>query len=254
MKQLTTKQKLRILKKIKILCWSALILAFILKILGVYYVDKGLNVEWLINLNTFVSNRPLIQHLISYIGYMFVAFLMVLIVSKKKSMSKRKNVIIFVVTTLSYILRCSIPSLSLVADIVGTFVLPICLSEIDKIDAYARCWVMFLFINIFQIISLLTRRDELKVIDYQVIYNMVVLVDYYIMFYLYYLYSIEVNKRSDNMANQGFWWFGGELAHDKGYRKFKQVTSYIGMVAIFPTTIPVVLCKRHQLKKKYLEK
>lgn len=55
------------------------------------------------------------------------------------------------------------------------------------------------------------------------------------------------------MGKAGKWWFGGELAHDSGYRKFKQVTSYIGMVAIFPITIPVVLCKKHQLKKKHQE-
>ena len=65
------------------MCWSALILAFLLKILGVYYIDKGLNVDWLINLNEFVIHKPILQELLNYISNIFVTFLLMLSINMK---------------------------------------------------------------------------------------------------------------------------------------------------------------------------
>lgn len=195
MKQLTAKNKLKIINKLKIMCWSALILAFLLKILGVYYIDKGLNVEWLINLDNFVSKHRFIEIGLNYISDTFITFMMVLIVNSKSKLNKKDTIIVFATSTICYFIFKEIfEQLSIVSDIITTFILPTFICTKNKTKAIKRTIIMFIMINVFQIISILTRTNKLSVLDDNYIYNLIMLIDYYIMFVLYYLYSIEKEK------------------------------------------------------------
>lgn len=197
MKQLTTKNKLKIINKLKIMCWSALILAFLLKILGVYYIDKGLNVDWLINLDNFVSKHRFIEIGLNYISDTFITFMIVLIVNRKARLCNKDNLIVWIISTLCYILRVLLPNISIISDITTTFILPIIICKNGKPEAYLRTWVVFLLMNIFQIISIVTRLDTIEKLNNNAIYYAFLSIDYYIMFILYYVYS-SIQTKGDH--------------------------------------------------------
>lgn len=194
MTQFTNKSKLKILNKLKLFCWIALFTEFILKILGVYYIDKGLNVEWLINLNEFVTKHKLLEELLNYISCMFITFLLALIVNRRKSFDNKNNIIIFILGTIFYLIKCLPVNIDIVSDIGITFVIPLIVSKENKWKIHLRTWVAFAIMIIFQLISMIIRINEITILNDNIIFNQIMLFDYYIMFILYYLYSIEKGK------------------------------------------------------------
>lgn len=52
------------------------------------------------------------------------------------------------------------------------------------------------------------------------------------------------------MGKAGLWFFGGELAYNKGYQKFMKTLAVISFVAFLPITGPIYLWIKHKHNKK----
>ena len=51
------------------------------------------------------------------------------------------------------------------------------------------------------------------------------------------------------MGHIGFLWFGNNVAMDKGYARFINVMSILGIILTFPISVPYLLWKKHKNNK-----
>jgi hypothetical protein len=86
-----------------------------------------------------------------------------------------------------------------IAEILIICLLPVALAYFDKIERpFKRYWfrgiIGFVLILLFQTISMITRNIGLKLLDDNALVTFILLIDYYIMIFLYYLYTINLRK------------------------------------------------------------
>ncbi len=192
-----------LLKRAKILVWLYLVLILILKLLGLFTID--INVYNSIQAFSFIDNsiflRIAIHSIMAIVTYnlMFATF-----IKCYKDKWKQLNIIIVIYSiTLNSIIDLGYSGNYIMLVSMIMYFVPLLYKENLSV-----CAKIFIGDTIFQLISVITRGLGFPDYRQSVIIPIIFMLDYYIMWIIYYL-----NKGGGNK------WLYGELAHSYSVKK-----------------------------------
>lgn len=228
------------------LCWFALIGCFIIKLFGGNYFEIMANSEEFINFCGFLE-RYYIHDVIKCIFYCFNVWLLISIFSRKEIKELKMNLIIISIAIISWLIKRNFAIIGSVIETIILFGFPLFIFKERKLKTFICSLLGCLIVNILQLISLFVRNINPIIIKENFVIGLIMQIDYYIMLILYYLYYIKMKGRIN--MDWGVFWFAKKEAMDKGYVKFINVMSIIGIVLTFPISVPYLLWKRHKTNK-----
>jgi hypothetical protein len=191
------------IKRAIIACWVMLVACFAIKLFGGNWFEIVCTNEHFLNICDFIENNKIAFHTISFILYVFPTVFIVLAMSRCTKPSQ--NQLFFVLISLVAIWSTMFLSMT-IKSVLETLYLLSCpilirlwgknkekLTSVIKRTWYygiIGCVISFAL----QSISLITRNIGMKIISYDVLTTFIMLFDYYIMVFLYYLYTFERNE------------------------------------------------------------
>lgn len=178
--------KRNILRKTIVLCWSALIVCLVIKLLGGNYFEVFAKNETIINICNWIDGN-IFKKIIRFI-FLNMTFILYCSSIIGKKMNWKQILISVASLVLVEVIKYSSGSLGFIADCLVLTLIPLIFSKMKII----RTIIGFLLMNAFQIISLITRNISFGVLDETILVEILLQVDYYIMLILYYLYSIKL--------------------------------------------------------------
>ena len=173
-------------------CWVSIIICFIIKIFGGNYFEIICTNEKFIDFCNLVDGS-FVGYLILYLFYMFGLNIMYLAVLKQKWYKGKQNWILLFLTLywlFKYFVK--IDAILFVTDTLIAFV-PLLLYR-NKITLKRNILGAILFF-LFQVLSLIVRNIGFKMIDDNLVIFIIMSIDYYLMLFLYYLYSIKERRQ-----------------------------------------------------------
>lgn len=177
--------KRKILKRIIGLCWFSLMLCMVVKLFGGNYFEVMLQNSKIIDMCNYIDSTFL-KHIVRLIQANISFYLYTSSVVGNKLSTKRFMVLeIFIL--LNIFVKYSFPILGFILDCVLMIVIPFILSK-----SFKRTFIGFVLLNVFQIISMVTRNMGITILNSTTLVEVVLQVDYYIMLILYYLYSVKM--------------------------------------------------------------
>lgn len=182
---MNNQEKRKVLKRTIYLCWGALLLCFIIKLLGGNYFEIFATNETFINVCNWIDGN-IVKYLIRFI-FANISFYLYTSAVIGKDISVKKFAIIEIFIIADVIVKYIFPSLGFILDCIMLVGIPLLLSKSIK-----RTILGFALINVFQIFSLLTRNIGMSVLNTNSLIEYILQVDYYIMLILYYLYSVKL--------------------------------------------------------------
>lgn len=177
--------KRNILRKTIVLCWSALIICFFIKLLGGNYFEIFAKNEKFIELCNWVDTS-FVKYIIRFI-FANISFYLYTAAIIGKDISIKRFAIIEIFILADVLVKYSFQNLGFILDCVMLVVIPLVLSKSIK-----RTILGFILINAFQIVSLLIRNVGISILNTNSLIEYILQVDYYIMLILYYLYSTKM--------------------------------------------------------------
>ena len=182
--------KRNILRKTIILCWSALIICFVIKLLGGNYFEIFTTSERFIELCNWVDNN-FIGTMIMYGFYCLNFYLITAIICEYKLTNKKLLITIPLAIT-SCLLKGFNSIIGSLVEIIFMILTPVIIGKENKKRVYIRFIITYILMNAFQIISLFIRNFDIGLLGNSLCVNMLFQVDYYIMIILYYIYSVKL--------------------------------------------------------------
>lgn len=194
------------IKRTIILCWTMLIVCFIIKLFGWNWFEIVCTNEHFVRLCDIIDNNKFLYYFIGIILYLSSSSFIIFSCSMIPHPSNRELCIIitcfsFVWATqfISHIVKC-------VVEVVAIISVPIILNvlrykECGAINVIKKKWYYGIIgcvaIFGFQAISAITRNIGIRFVDDSTLTSIIMMIDYYIMIALYYLY-IRMRKEIDN--------------------------------------------------------
>lgn len=183
-------------KRAIILCWAMLVVCFIVKLFGGNWFEIVCTNEHFSNVCKFVDSHIILSDFIGLILYVFAGYFVFRSMSLLKECNTNSLVFIFVSLEVVWLTHYLGDAVKTIAEIVLFAVTPVVLNKIqygaNVKDFVKRRWYLGLIgyatIVVFQAVSFLTRNIGIKVVDDSFFLTTILMIDYYIMVFLYYLY------------------------------------------------------------------
>ena len=194
---------MRPIKRAIILCWIMLVACFAIKLFGGNWFEVVCTNEHFSNLCDYVNRTPILYEGIAVITYLFSAYFIILSASRKSKISIFEFFLTIICFSLCWALKFISHNLKSIFELLLIWVFPIILNKSNFggfFKSFKKTWHYGIIGNFlvlsFQVISLITRNISLSFITGNFMLSMILLVDYYIMIFLYFLYvkQKEVNK------------------------------------------------------------
>lgn len=182
--------KRNILRKTIILCWSALIICFGIKLLGGNYFEIFAKSEKFIELCNWVDGN-FIGTMIMYGFYCMNLYILIAIMSESEFKERKLLLTIPISVACCYIKGLS-STIGFILETLYMLIMSIAISKNSKKITTIRFSISYILINVFQIISLCLRSIHPQLVDANFYVSLLFQVDYYIMLILYYLYSVKL--------------------------------------------------------------
>ena len=246
METLDIKTKQTLVRKTIWLCWFALIGCFIIKLFGGNYFEIIANNETFVNLCSWME-----KHYISTIIMYGLYCLSLVIITSTISINnifKKKNLILIPLIILMCMLKGINAMIGYFVELAFIIIVPLIIAKEKRTKIFIRFIYSYLLVNGFQLLSLFIRNIDAHLLNTNFCIGLLFQIDYYIMLILYYLYSVKL-RGDENMGQWSIFWFGNDIAMDKGYAKFIKAMSLIGIVLTFPISVPYMLWKKHKRNK-----
>ena len=196
-----------VLKRMITLCWVLLGICFVVKIFGgnfFAFVGDSSIVEY-------IAEHEWLLCIVQFVFYYIQSMLYFSIFIKHKPIFI--SIVSIILFALKYLLDI-IPIfliISLILEIVALIFIPI----IFKTKWY-NAITMFLLLNVFQIVSMITKNIGLISFPYESVVGFVYMIDYYIMLALVLLYS---NKGDIDFMKLGFLWLSTDATQLEAYKE-----------------------------------
>ena len=191
------------IKRAIILCWVMLVACLIIKLLGGNWFEIAVNNEHFTRLCETIDNNVFLLYGMSWLVYIISANWIMAACSLlpiPKTYEMIANVICFsFVWSMQFISNI----VKIIVEIVAFIAIPIAFNffrnrENGVRKTIKKTWfygiIGYIFIFLFQAISLVTRNIGIKFTDDNTLVTFVLLIDYYIMVVLYYLYVLNYRK------------------------------------------------------------
>ena len=174
-------------KTLIITSWVVLIACFLIKILGGNWFELAVENEKFILFCNFIDNTPDVKILLTAVIYCVSTYFVVCAIVKKEKLPIHISVILIIYMLIKSVLSWYYYWVAFIMDLV---LIPGITTLIGK--SFKRSIIGFLLINAFQIVSLVLRNIGINDFNNLNYVSMLLLqVDYYIMIFMYYLYSIK---------------------------------------------------------------
>lgn len=190
-----------------ILCWVMLIVCFIIKLFGGNWFEIICNDEHFIFVCGFIDAHWFIKYPAMYISYILSLFFVILSCSLIKKPNIKQFFLIIGLLTISWAINFFSNIAKTIFEIVVVLILPTVLNtkaflgNQQKTMSFKTSWFMgiigYALIALFQVISLITRNIGIKNIGDNTLTTLILMVDYYIMVFLYYLYSCKIKMKKE---------------------------------------------------------
>lgn len=175
--------KEKIIKFLWYSMWITLLLMVVLKLTFNYYYPIVIENSKLLEISKFIDEHVWLDILINYILYMCNTIIIYLCSIQEKWFTNRVHmVIILLVYTLIYPIKIMNDWLGFILILIPYIVLPLFFTRKKK----RWIFITFLIDNIFQILSNVARGNSI-IINNTFIIERVMLIDYYLMFIIYYI-------------------------------------------------------------------
>ena len=175
--------KEKIIKFLWISMWCTLLLMVVLKLTFNYYYPIVIENSKLLEMSKFIDEHVWLDIVLNYILYMGNTIIIYLCSIQEKWFTNRVHmVIILLVYTLIYPIKIMNDWLGFILILIPYIVLPLFFTRKKK----RWIFITFLIDNIFQILSNVARGNSI-IINNTFIIERVMLIDYYLMFIIYYI-------------------------------------------------------------------
>lgn len=193
------------IKRAIIACWVMLVACFAIKLFGGNWFEVVCTNEHFLNICNFLDNHLFFQDFIAICLYIFSTYFMVLSCSLLIYPNKKQKIAILVVLISIFISQYVNEYIKFFSEIFMFISMPIILRVMDgnnikrSIKKYWYCgFVGLSLITAFQLISMFVRNIEFWIMKENTLISLMLLTDYYIMIFLYYLY---VKQKKGDKAN-----------------------------------------------------
>lgn len=215
-----------------ILCWIALIAFWCLKLFGGNWFEIMVENENFIKFSDLVQNTWL-KYLFNLFTIFVAQYLKIASVCQRFTF-KGKDLIITIGLIISNWLIVNFVNIDIIKMSYGYVV--IVLMGVLYQKHWKKCFGIIAIIleMAFTTLSMITRSIELQVMsDYFI--SIILSIDLYIMYALYYLYSnlIRINKENDMAIIVGSGWLSKESAQVNGYNAWKRFWHNVGYTLSF---------------------
>lgn len=243
---MNNQDKMKLLKRTIYLCWGALILCFIVKLLGGNYFEIIATNEKFISLCDWLEYHGL-NDAIKAVFYCFNLGILISIFSRSEFKNFTLKFFIISICIISWVIKRQFALIGAVIETALMLILPMFISKEKKIKTLICAILGYLLVNVLQLVSIFVRNINPILMKENFIIGFIMQIDYYIMIILYYLYYVKM-KGAIKM-DWGVLWFAKEEAMDKGYARFINVMSILGIILTFPISVPYILWKKHKNNK-----
>ena len=193
------------IKRAIILCWIMLVACFIIKLFGGNWFEIVCTNEHFLKVCRFLDENIIIQDLIALVLYLFSTYFMVLSCSFLVCPNKKQKIVTLIFLFITFSSRYINEYIKFILEVVMFISMPFILRMLngDKIKGlikkYWFCGFLGLaLISAFQLISMFVRDVEFWIMNENTLTSLILLTDYYIMIFLYYLY---VKYKKGDKAN-----------------------------------------------------
>lgn len=243
---MNNQEKMKLLKRTIYLCWGALILCFIVKLLGGNYFEIIATNEKFISLCDWLEYHGL-NDVIKAVFYCFNLGILISIFSRSEFKSFTLKFFIISICIISWVIKRQFALIGAVIETALMLILPMFISKEKKSKTFVASIIGYLLVNVLQLVSLFVKNIDSMIVKENFIIGLIFQIDYYIMIILYYLYYVKM-KGAIKM-DWGVLWLGDSKAMDKGYARFINVMSILGIILTFPISVPYLLWKKHKNNK-----
>lgn len=243
---MNNQEKTKLLKRTIYLCWGSLILCFIIKLLGGNYFEIIATNEKFIEICSLLEQYQ-INNVIKAIFYCFNLGILISIFSRSEFKSFKLKFAITFICIISWLIKRQFALIGAVIETALMLILPMFISKDKKSKTFICAVLGYLLVNVLQLVSIFVRNINPIIMKENFIIGFIMQIDYYIMIILYYLYYVKM-KGAIKM-DWGVLWFAKENAMDKGYARFINVMSILGIILTFPISVPYILWKKHKANK-----
>lgn len=170
--------------------WAVLIACFIIKLFGGNYFEIATNNENFIKICNFVDDNLWLKMSLACITYLIGMYFVLCIMLKHNFLTIKEILIFFPLIIFRSVISWYNNYVSYFIDILIMFVIPFIFSKNRK-----RILIVNILIIVFQLISLFIRN--LGFSDFNentTLISLIMQVDYYIMIFIYYLYTFNKKK------------------------------------------------------------
>ena len=175
--------KEKMIKFLWISMWATLILMDVLKLTFNYYYPIVIENSKLLKISKYIDDNKWLEYIISFPFYIINSIVVYLCSVKEKWFKKQSHLILILLTyTLSYPCKIINPWLGFVVVLIPYIILPIIFTKNKKYWIF----IMFVLDNLFQTLSNFARGNNLIICDTFIV-NLFMLIDYSLMFIIYYL-------------------------------------------------------------------
>lgn len=174
-------------KTLIVTSWVVLIACFLIKILGGNWFELAVENEKFILFCNFIDNTPDVKILLTAVIYCISTYFVVCAMIGVKKLTLPQSIFVIIYMLIRSILSWYYPVLTFFMDIILLLGITTLFSK-----SFKRSIIGFLLINAFQIVSLVLRNIGINDFNNLNYVSMLLLqVDYYIMIFMYYLYSTK---------------------------------------------------------------
>jgi hypothetical protein len=164
-----------------------LIICFLIKILGGNWFELAVENEKFVLFCDFIDNTPDLKILLTSVIYCISTYFVVCAIVGKNKLPVNQSVILIIYMLIRAIISWYYEWIAFAMDFI---LIPGITTLIGK--SFKRSVIGFLLLNAFQIISLVTRNININSFNNQsYVFMLLLQIDYYIMIFMYYLYSIR---------------------------------------------------------------
>ena len=189
------------LKRAIIMCWTLLIICFIIKIFGGNFFNIVCEYERFIKVCEFIDNTWL-YYVVGYINYIFTSLIFTFALCSTTKIG-RKNIFISILSlSIFFILKAINRYIGLIVDYI-IYILIVC-HYICRKQGYnfkqslIRTLLALVLVNVFQLISLFIRNlGTFKIIEDNTLNQLIMNIDYIILLFLYMFYSILIKLKEE---------------------------------------------------------
>lgn len=186
------------LKRAIIMCWTLLIICFIIKIFGGNFFNIISNNERFIQLCKFINNTW-IYYVVGYINYIFTSLIFTFAICSTTKLGLKNILICIISLSICFILKMLNRYIGMIFDYIF-YILIIC-NYFCRKQGYSfknsliRTLIALILVNLFQLISLFIRDlGTFKIIEDNTLNQLIMNIDYIILLFLYMFYSIKLKR------------------------------------------------------------